>query len=123
LQNIVARKKLLNYLVTHRKRSGLTQRNIAYILDCESDSKISEYERFRRTPSLETALACEVIFGVPIRQLFAGVSDCVEKKIRRRMQLLANKLNEIEPVRPADRQRTALASAILENCRPKPERR
>jgi hypothetical protein len=68
-------------------------------------------------PSLETALAYEVIFGVPVRELFAGTFQQIEKKTRRRMHLLANKLNELDPIRPADRRRMELALAVLENCR------
>jgi hypothetical protein len=42
-------------------------------------------------PPLRTALAYEVIFQKPIRDLFAGVYEIVEKKVELRRRLLAVK--------------------------------
>jgi len=85
--------KLPNYLRAYRKRAGLTQDEVAYLLGCRSGAKVSRYERFARQPSLETVFAYEVIFRTPARELFAGVSHTVERKTARRIKSLALKLH------------------------------
>ena len=92
----MATHKLDNYLRTYRKRAGLSQDEIAYLLGACDGTKIGRYERFQRTPNLQTALACEAIYGVPVRELFAGVYEQAERTVARR----ARRLNErIEPER------------------------
>lgn len=88
----MATHKLENYLRTYRKRAGFSQDEIAYLLGAKSGTKTSRYERFRRTPSLETALAYEAVFGVPVRELFAGVFQKVERETRMRARRLRRKL-------------------------------
>jgi transcriptional regulator with XRE-family HTH domain len=85
--------KLENYLRTYRRRAGFTQDEIAYLLGGKSGTKTSRYERFRRTPSLETALAYELLFGVPVRKLFAGVYQKVERETRVQARRLQRKLD------------------------------
>jgi transcriptional regulator with XRE-family HTH domain len=85
--------KLENYLRMYRKRAGLSQDEVAYLLGGKSGTIASRYERFRRTPSLETALACEAIYGVPVKELFAGVSAKAEGLVRRRARLLKKRLD------------------------------
>jgi len=55
-------------------------------------AQVSRYEKRRRLPSIETALACELIFGVPIAELFAGVRDSIGKDIEKRRRELFSKL-------------------------------
>ena len=88
----MATHKLENYLRTYRRRAGFSQDEIAYLLAARSGTKTSRYERFRRTPSLETALAYEALFGVPVRELFAGVSARAERRTRQRARLLEKRL-------------------------------
>ena len=95
--------KLENYLRTYRKRSALSQDEVAFLLGCQNGTKVSRYERFARKPSLETLFAYEVVFGVPARELFAGAYQKVEKKILNRTQLLTRKLNRATPDRMATR--------------------
>jgi len=87
--------KLPNYLKTHRKRSRLSQDHVAFLLGYRSGTRVSRYERLMRMPPLRTALAYEVIFHKPIRELFAGVYEGVEKKIERRKRLLAARLDKM----------------------------
>src|SRR5262245_46021759 len=89
--------KLQNYLRTYRKRSGFSQDEIAFLLSCQSGTKVSRYERSARKPTLETLFAYEVVFGAPARELFAGAYQKVEKRILNRAQLLTRKLNRATP--------------------------
>jgi transcriptional regulator with XRE-family HTH domain len=82
-------RKLNNYLKTHRKRASLSQDEVAFLVGTSGGAKVSRYERARRVPSLETAFAYEALFGVPARELFAGVYETVERGLRGRAQRLA----------------------------------
>lgn len=91
--------KLNNYLRTYRKRAGLSQEEMAFLLGCQSGAKVSRYERFSRQPTLQTAVAYEVIFGIPVRDLFAGLGQKAERPVIKRAQLLIQKLKTAEPDR------------------------
>jgi transcriptional regulator with XRE-family HTH domain len=95
--------KLESYLRTYRKRSGLSQDEVAFLLGCQTGTKVSRYERSSRKPSLETILGYVVVFGAPARDLFAGAYQKVERKILHRAQLLTRKLNRATPDRMATR--------------------
>ena len=82
---------LPNHLRAHRKRLGLSQADIAFLLGVESGAKVCRYERFVSDPSLETALACEAIFKRPLRELFAGHYQNIEKEVARRARKLIKK--------------------------------
>lgn len=79
-------KPLPHYLRLHRKKAGLSQDELARLLGATSGTKVSRYERFARTPSLETVFACEVIFGVPASILFAGLFEDVKRATLRRAE-------------------------------------
>ena len=83
---------LESYLRTFRKRSGFSQAEVAFLLGSTSGAKVSRYERLARQPTLPTIFAFEVIFRAPVRDLFAGFYQKVEKETRSRAQLLARKL-------------------------------
>ena len=93
----MATQRLENYLRTHRKRSGLTQREVAFLLGWKTDGSLGRYEKRRRLPPLKTALACEEIFGVPVGELFAGVRQEVGKDIEKRRVELRARLQTTPP--------------------------
>ena len=86
--------KLDNYLRMYRKRAGLSQDELAFLLGARSGTVASRYERFRRTPTLETALACAAIYGVPVKELFAGVSERAERIVAHRARILNHRLEK-----------------------------
>jgi len=88
------RHRLDNYLRAHRRRAGLTQDEVAFLLGSASGTKVSRYEQGRRRPPLETAFAYEIIFGAPSRELFAGIYERIERTARRRARLLADRLGK-----------------------------
>jgi transcriptional regulator with XRE-family HTH domain len=83
---------LSNYLRTNRKKSALSQEEVAFLLGGIGESKgskISRYESCSREPTLSAALAYEVIYGKPVRELFAGLYQQVEQNVAERAKLLS----------------------------------
>lgn len=80
--------KLPNYLKARRKRADFSQDEISFLLGTQGGARVCRYERFTRQPTLATALAFEVIFHVPTRDLFAGVYRKVERRVANRAALL-----------------------------------
>lgn len=95
-----------SYLKSHRKRSGLSQRQLAKILGYRSRSVVSRHECSNSMPSLETALAYQAIFRVPVADLFPGRYHNIEKAIE--MQVAALKaMLEKKSANDADAKATA----------------
>ena len=95
--------RLPNYLKSYRKRAGLSQDEVAFLLGCTSGTKVSRYERFSRQPNWATAAACEVVFQAPMRELLAGAYAKVEDTIKQRAQVLAGTLSAQTPDRETRR--------------------
>ena len=66
--------RVKTYLRTFRRRSGLTQAEVAFLLGAESGAKVSRYERLSRRPSFQTALGLQAVFGVPAEALLPVIS-------------------------------------------------
>src|SRR3989442_10616993 len=97
----MARRELKNYLRTYRKRSGLAQGDVSYLVKARTKGEWSRYERALRQPSLRTAFACEEALGIPVNRLFAGLRESVGVETIGRMQRLESRLkttgNTIKP--------------------------
>jgi hypothetical protein len=88
---------LPNYLRTNRKRLALSQEKVAFLLGGTGDnkgSKVSRDESFGRQPGLRAALAYEVLYGKPVRELFAGLYEEVEQDMARRAKILSYRKGE-----------------------------
>src|SRR5437867_3759233 len=100
----MARRELKNYLRTYRKRSGLAQGDVSYLVKARTKGEWSRYEPAMRQPSLRTAFACEEALGVPVTRLFAGLRKSVGDETVERMQRLESRLkttgNAINPRPP-----------------------
>lgn len=88
----MATRRLPNYLRTYRKHSGLSQSDICFLIRLKDKSELSRYERNIGQPSLRMALACQEVYGQPISELFAGLSDSVAKDSRNQMKRLQTRL-------------------------------
>ena len=84
--------KLPSYLRYHRRRWGLTQRELAYLLGLKSGSAISRIERNVVQPSLAIALACQVLFDAPLMELFPGAFSAIESAMVERAGELSDRL-------------------------------
>lgn len=75
----------LCYLRTHRRAWGLTQKELARLIGLQSPSHVSrlEHGKCKRGPSYETALACQVLFGIEPRDIHPAIHREVEDRVIR----------------------------------------
>ena len=73
--------KFIHYLRRERRKSGLTQRELAQLLTFRHRAQISRVERGHRNPSLATAIATCLIFGQSLEQLFPGLRAAVHERV------------------------------------------
>jgi transcriptional regulator with XRE-family HTH domain len=92
----MAARPLPNYLRTHRKRWALSQKQFAELLGFDAHQHLSKYELNERLPGLKTALACEIIFGVPVKTLFAGLHREIEEEVMRRAHALYQRVEHAD---------------------------
>lgn len=93
---------LSNYLRPNRKRFTLSQEEVAFMLGGTGEnkgSKVSRDESFDREPGLRAALAYEVIYGKPVRELFAGLYEEVEQAVAKRAKILSYRKRELHSKR------------------------
>lgn len=80
--------KIYNYIRSHRKRAGLDQEELAFLLGCQCGTKVSRYENFSREPNIQTVFACQAVFQIEARTLFPGMYTKVEHKVITRARML-----------------------------------
>lgn len=87
ISSSVTKHHLHNYLRSERRRRGLRQNHIAYLLGGTSGTKVSRYEMFSRVPDIRTVFALEAIYGIPASKLFAGIFDEARSRVEGRALL------------------------------------
>lgn len=107
-------RNLPHYLRSHRKRTALSQDELAWLLGCRAGSKVSRYERFARKPSIEAVFALEIVFRVPARELFRGIYEAVEQRTYRRAEALLKRLDS-SSADPTTAAKLASVRAILKS--------
>ena len=85
---------LQNYLRTYRRRSFLSQDEVAFLLGAKTGTRVTRHEGSSRIPKMETALGYEVLFDVSLRELFASEAQKVETIIRQRLPELIREVEE-----------------------------
>jgi len=75
-------------LRTFRRKAGLTQRDLAFLIGARNESQISRYERGSRSANLHDALAYHVILGPPVEELFAAILISVRLASKDRLRQL-----------------------------------
>ena len=118
----MASQKLDNYLRAYRKRAGLSQHEVAFLLGCQDGAKISRYERHARRPSLENAWGYGIIFGARAEELFGGAVQKVARQIIKRAEILVRKLESPNPV-PLTALKLQTLQAISSGPEPRPLRK
>jgi DNA-binding XRE family transcriptional regulator len=112
--------RLPNYLRMHRKRSGLSQEEVAFLLGAKDGSAVCRHERRKQTPNARTLLAYEILFHAPIRDLYGGTRSEVETGLLRRARLLLEKLMRAGRGRRTARKIETLLTLVTPGAAPKP---
>lgn len=89
--------RLNNYLRAYRRRAGLSQDDVAFLCGAKNGARVSRYECGKRRPTLENVLACEAIFRVPVRELFAGQFEGILRAVAKRAEIRAHELTVEKP--------------------------
>lgn len=90
--HFIPMKSLPNYLQAQRKRLTLSQEEVGFLLGLNGmnkGNKVCRDETFAREPSLLDALAYEVIYGHPVRELFAGLHHQAQQRVAERAKVLS----------------------------------
>jgi transcriptional regulator with XRE-family HTH domain len=103
-----------NYLKMFRRRSGLTQHEVARLLGCRSGSKVGRYELSRRKPTFETMLGYEVVFRVTLAHLFAGDYRHFLTRARKRARAIKRELVGTEPMTPLTKRKIEFLNELIE---------
>lgn len=82
-----------NYLRLFRKRSHLTQSDIAYILQLPDYANVSRWEQGHRKPNLETLITYHLLFNIPIESLFERQRHELKGRVKER---LAQRISELK---------------------------
>jgi transcriptional regulator with XRE-family HTH domain len=69
-----------------RKRLGLSQKQVAKLLNHRSTKQISRFETGERLPNLQAALKLEKVYGVPFSVLFSEAGQQAFLEVRARAQ-------------------------------------
>lgn len=88
----MANHPLQNYLRTHRRRTGLSQEEVAALLGAASGTKVSRYENFARRPAVTAVFAYEIVFNQPASELFAGNYHAIRLAVQKRARRMAKQL-------------------------------
>ena len=80
-----------------RRRLGLTQRELAYVLGYDSDSHISYIENGSKNPQLAEVLVIELVFGIPAAAIFPEIRHAVGARVRNRLKWLTANLRRSDP--------------------------
>jgi transcriptional regulator with XRE-family HTH domain len=86
-------RRFSNYVRTHRRRLGLSQDDLAFLLGKSFSEHISRYEHFCRVPTLENALALAIILRVSPVELFAREYERIRERVQRQASRLATRIS------------------------------
>ena len=65
----------------YRKSAHVSQRELAFLVGMRSQGVLSEIESGIKRPGTSTAISCELVFGVPMREVFPGLHTQVERDV------------------------------------------
>lgn len=82
-----------NLLRILRRRIGLSQRELAFLLGYKSDSQVSRLENGGRLPHFVQVLAIELVFGIDSSEFFDGVRRSTRRAVCGRVRQLQRSLH------------------------------
>jgi DNA-binding XRE family transcriptional regulator len=111
------RRTITPYLRALRKRSALSQDDIAFLLGTFTGSRVSRHETGACAPPIEVALAYEVIFGAGIAEIYEDevleIAMHIAKRARTLHESLGHRLND-----PLRTEKRSALDHIIRRCNP-----
>ena len=86
----------INFLRLYRKRSPITQADIAYLMNMPDYSSISRCEKGQRTPSVELLLVYHHIFATSVESFFEPHSQIILSSLLERIGQLVGDIQKGE---------------------------
>jgi transcriptional regulator with XRE-family HTH domain len=86
-----------NYLKLVRKRSSLTQSDIAALLNLSDYSNICRWERGHHSPNMDALMLYHLLFDVPIETLFDRQKSEYRATILERIRAYLLRLKALDP--------------------------
>lgn len=111
------RRIITPYLRALRRRSALSQDDVAFLLGAFTGSRVSRHETGACGPPIEIALAYEIIFGAGMAEIYEDELLEIAKHIRKRARALHESLAHRlrDPLRTEKR---AALDQIIRRCTP-----
>jgi transcriptional regulator with XRE-family HTH domain len=104
---------LENYLRVVRKRCGLTQHDVAFLLD-EKVERVEMYENKSAFPHARSVIGLEVILDEPLQTLFGGLAEGTRAGIVARARVLLQSMSDQVTSENAERLETLARIANVE---------
>lgn len=70
-----------NYMRAYRKKTHVTQFDVAFLLGLDENSLLSRWESGERPPSLEAILVYHLLFDTPPQNFFVPQSEIIRQKL------------------------------------------
>jgi transcriptional regulator with XRE-family HTH domain len=86
--------RMASYLRSHRLKTGMSQRELADLVGIVSHQQVSQHERAAAIPSLTSALAYQIVFRVPMTELFPSLVESVKLNVEERLYRKQEKLQD-----------------------------
>ena len=83
-----------NDIRINRRKTGLTQRDIGEALGYFTEGPVARHEDGRQLPSLRIAIGYEILFQVPVSEIFTGVREEMRRSIEMRLTQLEERLGQ-----------------------------
>jgi len=111
-------RSLPTYIRSFRRRAGLYQDDLAFLLGTRSGTAVLRHECNQRMPTLDTALRYAAIFRVDPRELFAGRYEIAEESVRDQARQLLTAASK-SPQGLDDDPRIAFLTALVADPEPR----
>jgi DNA-binding XRE family transcriptional regulator len=87
----------INHLNITRKRSGLTQSDVATLMGFQEHTHVCRHEKGKRIPPIEMILSYHIIFDKSVEDLFYGYRKELIHNIQQRVPHLIQELKKLRP--------------------------
>ena len=106
----------INYLRTFRRRAGMSQEEVAFLLGSLEGTSVSRHEQSLRVPLLRAALMYEFLYEASVKDLFPAVFQEARGAVRDRAYGVRKSLLRRKPSARRDRKLAALRRLIGEHA-------